>query len=509
MIIDIPMNRYPTLLAGLKACSEAQRRARLRNLCRTDLYFLLRYALRRPDIEHPWLYQRCREVQASPNGHLDLWARDHRKSTIITFALTVQDILASHGDDPLPQWGGREVTAGIFSHNRPTAKSFLRQIKRELESNGFLKSVFPDVLWANPEREAPQWSEDEGLIVRRNGNPKEATLEAHGLVDSQPIGKHFLLRIYDDVVTRDSVNTAEMVKKTTEAWELSINLGTNGGIERYIGTRYHDADTYAEIMKRGAAVTRLHAATHNGRADGDPVLLSPKDLEDKRRKMGPATFSAQMLQNPLPGDTAFFRDGDFQRFTIDQLPDDLNIFMASDYAVSDGAGDFTEHGVVGIDGDENLWILDWWTGQTRADEWIDAGLDMVDKNKPLVWVGEKGVIQKSIEPFLTKRMDQRRVYCALEWIARTQNKAAMARSFQALAAAGKVHVLASAWGDDLVAQALRFPFGANDDKIDVLALFGMILDQTWGAVAKAPAQEETTDLWGRRFGGSSDSWRTA
>lgn len=508
MITNLPLSQYPTLLAGLKACSESQRRARLRNLCRHDLYFLLRYALRRPDIEHPWLFQRCLEVQASPNGHLDLWARDHRKSTIITFALTIQDILASHGEDPLPQWGGREVTAGIFSHNRPTAKSFLRQIKREFESNGFLKSVFPDVLWANPEREAPQWSEDEGLIVRRNGNPKEATLEAHGLVDSQPIGKHFLLRIYDDVVTRDSVNTAEMVKKTTEAWELSLNLGTNGGIERYIGTRYHDGDTYRTIMDRNAAVPRIHAATHNGRADGDPVFLSPEEL-DKKRKMGTFTFSAQMLQNPVPGDTAFFRAEDFKRYDIGQQPADLNLFMSSDYAVSEGGGDWTEHGVGGFDAIEDLWLIDWWSGQTRADEWIDSGLDLVDKHRPLVWAGEKGVIQKSVEPFLEKRMHQRGVFCSLEWIARTLNKAAMARSFQAMAAAGKVHIPNTPWGDELIAQLLRFPFGANDDKVDVCALFGMILEQTWGAIAKAPAEEEPTDLWGRRFGGSGESWRTA
>ncbi|HTN72853.1 MAG TPA: Hint domain-containing protein, partial [Methylomirabilota bacterium] len=80
-----------------------------------------------------------------------------------------------------------------------------------------------------------------GIIVKRKGNPKEATVEAWGLVDGQPTGRHFILRVYDDVVTRESVTTAEQVKKTTDAWELSLNLGvseTRGGRERYIGTRY-------------------------------------------------------------------------------------------------------------------------------------------------------------------------------------------------------------------------------------------------------------------------------
>src|SRR5258707_415226 len=62
-------------------------------LGRNDLFYLLTMILGRRDLVHPWLFDRCREVQASPNGHLDLWAREHNKSSIITFGLTIQDIL--------------------------------------------------------------------------------------------------------------------------------------------------------------------------------------------------------------------------------------------------------------------------------------------------------------------------------------------------------------------------------------------------------------------------------
>jgi hypothetical protein len=51
----------------------------LRYLCRTDLFFLLWFGCSRSDIGKPWLLERCREVQESPNGHLDLWARGHYK----------------------------------------------------------------------------------------------------------------------------------------------------------------------------------------------------------------------------------------------------------------------------------------------------------------------------------------------------------------------------------------------------------------------------------------------
>jgi hypothetical protein len=149
---------------------------------RNDLFFLLTVLCKRKDLNHDWLFARCREVQAAPNGFLDLWAREHYKSTIITFGLSLQDMLASHGEDPEPRYGGREVTIGILSYNRPEAKKPLRQIKQECETNADLKALFPDVLWENT-KHSPKWSEDDGLIFRRKTNPKEATVEAHGLVD--------------------------------------------------------------------------------------------------------------------------------------------------------------------------------------------------------------------------------------------------------------------------------------------------------------------------------------
>src|SRR5580700_10550164 len=112
------------------------------------------------------------------------------------------------------------ITRGIF---RPIAAKFLHQIKEEFEQNLTLKLAYPDVLYANPrtlysDGRPSSWSVDGGITVKRRTNPKESTIEAHGLIDGQPTSRHFRLHVYDDVVTQDYLSD-DQIKKTTERWE--------------------------------------------------------------------------------------------------------------------------------------------------------------------------------------------------------------------------------------------------------------------------------------------------
>lgn len=287
---------YAQVLVNAEANGEESVTAAYKELGETDLYFLLVFILKRIDLLHPWLFERAREVQRDPNNHLDLWAREHYKSTIITFGLTIFDLI----NNP-------ELTIGIFSHTKPVAKKFLSQIKTELEQNADLSRLWPSVFFVDPKAESPKWSLDDGIIIKRKSNPKEATIEAHGLVDGQPTGRHFGLRIYDDVVTMESVSTPEQIAKTTHALRMSDNLGSIGGEARYIGTIYHLFDTYRTMMDEKMAAVRIRAATVDGTEYGEPVFM-PKDvLLKKRIAQGPYVFSSQMLLNPIADKAMGFR----------------------------------------------------------------------------------------------------------------------------------------------------------------------------------------------------------
>lgn len=318
-------------------------------LGRCDRFYLLTNLLHRPDAFDPWLYERCREVEAEPDDYLDLWARFHYKSTIISFAGVIQEVL----NDP-------ELTVAYLCHVKSLSIKLLGQVKTEFENNDELKSAYPDVLWQNPRLDAPRagavWSQNR-IDLKRKTNPKEGTIEAHGLTDGQPIGSHFGLRVYDDAVTRESVTSPEMVTKTTECWELSDNLKSPHSRRRWhIGTRYSYADTYGEILDRKILKPRIYPATDDGTPNGKPVFLS-QEVWDETKITQRLTLAAQMLQNPTAGNEAMFRKEGL-RF-IDIRPGTLNVYILVDPASSKKKGsDRTAMPVIGVDAGRNKYLVD-------------------------------------------------------------------------------------------------------------------------------------------------------
>lgn len=323
----------------------------MRLLAQSDLFYLLTRVCRRADMYHPFFYARCREVQDKPDGMIDLWSREHGKSSIVTFGLSIFNIL----NDP-------EVTIGIFSHTRPIAKAFLRLIMREFESNRPLHALFPDVLWGTDTRQSPKWSEDEGIIVRRQSNPNEATIEAWGLVDGQPVSKHFKVLLYDDIVVQASVTTPEMIEKTMTALEQSYSLGVSpGGKRRFVGTRWHFNDAYSTIIKRGSATLRWHPGREGGTEEGRSVYWPEETHLEKRRDMGPYTYAAQILLNPRADAMQGFKR-EWLRFYKRLDPSQIkrmNLYMLVDAANAKRKGsDYTSMWVVGLNTDGNYYALD-------------------------------------------------------------------------------------------------------------------------------------------------------
>ena len=253
-----------------------------------------------------------------------------------------------------------EERIAIFSHTRGIAKAFLRRIKLTFESNDLLKFLFPDVLYSDPKSQAPKWSEDDGIIVKRKGVYNEATLESWGLVDGMPTSRHYTIRVYDDVVTRDSVSTPEQIKKVDEAFKLSQFLGSRGGSKRVVGTRYHFADQYAKMKSSGAYLVRERRGV-----EGDTsVFLSKEELAAFKRDVCEGStyiYNCQMLLDPVAEEAQEFKRGWLRYYrTLPERAMNLYLFVdpASEKKTKGTGSDYTVMVVWGLDPMGNYFVVD-------------------------------------------------------------------------------------------------------------------------------------------------------
>jgi predicted phage terminase large subunit-like protein len=331
-----------------------------------------------------------------------------------------------------------------------------------------------------------------GILSGITGN------RAHGLI------------IDDPVKGREDADSETIQKKTIDAYQddLLTRLVPGGWIV-IIQTRWSMGDLAGRILPENWAGESGDILCRDGqtwrvlslqaqceRAD-DPLgrgvgeYLWPQWFTDRHWaifKKQARTWSALYQQVPIADSGDYFKKDQLNRY--DRPPKHLRTYGASDYAVTADGGDFTEHGVFGLDPEGELYILDWWFGQTASDEWIETELDLVDKWKPLAWVGEAGPIRRAVEPFLMRRMKARRSLCRLEWLPSIHDKPTRARAFQAMVSSGMVHLPRNAeWADRLERQLLTFPVGVFDDAVDVCSLIGRFVDQMRDARVPDPVEE--------------------
>jgi hypothetical protein len=128
-----------------------------------------------------------------------------------------------------------------------------------------------------------------------------------------------------------------------------------------IGTRWHDDDLFGRLLAEQAKggdeweVLQLPAIAE-GRGALWPAKYPLEKLEQIRSVIGERDWSALYQQKPAPDEGLYFKREWFKWY--EERPKHLRIYGASDYAVTEGAGDYTVHLVMGVDPDDNLYVLD-------------------------------------------------------------------------------------------------------------------------------------------------------
>ena len=316
-------------------------------------------------------------------------------------------------------------------------------------------------------------------------------------VGSAIAGRRADLGLIDDPIKSREEADSEGVRD--KQWDWYINdFRTRlkpGARQILIMTRWHEDDLGGRLLEKEPGRWKvvkipMIAGTDDplGRAVGQrlwPEWFTEGMVSDA--KANTRAWNALYQQEPAPDEGDYFQRAWFREYDI--RPGQLRIYGASDYAVTDGGGDFTEHAVVGVDTQNDLYVLDWWRGQTTSEAWIETQCDLIARWSPLVWYGEGGPIRRTIEPFLKRRMEERQTFCQLEWLASINDKVIRARAFQARAAMEKVWFPKhSEWKSDVIGQLTRFPGGKHDDAVDTLSLIGRALEFVKGPAAQPPRQ---------------------
>ena len=207
---------------------------------------------------------------------------------------------------------------------------------------------------------------------------------------------------------------------------------------------------------------------------------------------GPREWSALYQQDPQPESGAYFTKN-MIRYYKGAHPTGLQIYGASDYAVTRD-GDYTVHGIIGVDHNDDMYVLDWWRMRTTPDIWIDTLIDLAQKWKPVKWAEERGQITQAIGSFLEQRMRERRIYFHREQFAAHRDKRAKARNILGRMSMGKVYLPESShYTADLVNELLKFDAGKYDDQVDVMSMFGRMLNEMRGG--RLTREEVTQSNW--------------
>src|SRR5262245_17739353 len=229
-------------------------------------------------------------------------------------------------------------------------------------------------------------------------------------------GAHVLL--IDDPFGSMADARSEQKRKEVHEWftGTAYNRLEKDGKIILINHRMHQDDLSGRLLAQQAAggdkweVVELKAVSPDGGALW-PEKFDTAALARIKANTTAKDWAALYQQEPTPDTGSYFKDEWLFPYISDPPPF-MNVYGASDFAVTSEGGDWTVHVVIGIDPKGRMFLLDLWRQQTSSNVWIEAWCDLVTKWKPAFWAEEKTQITSGVGPFITARARARQAYKA-------------------------------------------------------------------------------------------------
>lgn len=327
-------------------------------------------------------------------------------------------------------------------------------------------------------------------------------------------GGHIL--ICDDLIKDDKEAQSQAIRDQAWSWFTKVAMSRRMGKKLVIMTftRWHNDDPigrltdpenphYRRELAEKIKIINLPAIAEDddplGRKPGEALWPDGPDKFDldflrEQQMLDPLGFEALYQQRPSLLDGDLFKRENIRLYKAADMPENLRFYCASDHAVATGQrNDFTVLLKVGIDENNNIYVIDCFWQKAKSDVVVEAMLGMGRGNrKPLLWWAERGHISKSIGPFLHKRMAETGVYMNIREVTPVGDKAQRAQSMVGRVAMGKVYFPVDAsWTEKAINQMMAFPNGTHDDFVDTLSLIGLGLQSQF---APTVVRDKKADL---------------
>ncbi len=316
---------------------------------------------------------------------LTLLPRDHGKSRLIAYRAAWEITRRP------------EVRILYISSTSNLAEKQLKFIK-DILTSPIYRRFWPEMV-NEDEGKREKWTNSEISVdhPRRKAEAiRDPTVFTGGLTTSLT-GLHCDVAILDDVVVYENAYTEEGREKVRSQYSLLSSIEGSDALEWVVGTRYHPKDLYAEMQEMveevydssGEIISSepvyeiYERAVEDGgdgtgqflwprqqRSDGKWFVFDAQILARKRAKYLDRTqFRAQYYNDPNdPGELRISRDK-FQYYDKRLLTCSggiwfyrdrrLNVFASVDFAYSTSRrSDFTAIAVVGVDRENNVFVLD-------------------------------------------------------------------------------------------------------------------------------------------------------
>ncbi len=258
--------------------SDRERGRAIRELSLTDLSFLAKYILGYWWLSGPPQEEFAVEIQRDMNLSVFLLPRGHCKTQLFTIADGIRHYLLAP-----------EQPIAIVCDRLKRSIKKTRAIKWHFEHNRHLRSLFPDLVWQNPQKDSPKWTDEEFILPKHTGRQEPSFLATS--LENQPKGLHFPRIKCDDIVTPGTVTSKEMMDKNRDAYGLlRSSILQSGGNIQITGTIYDDGDLHCEMIKSGAY--RVYKRSASFDESGKAVFPS----SPKARALWPEQFGLERLE---------------------------------------------------------------------------------------------------------------------------------------------------------------------------------------------------------------------